>query len=85
MSGGNGEIKKVSEISWSTISGNIRAEAQRIVSGNIDYDSIINEFYKPYQEDDNIAYKENKLVDMKVFQFLQTSKVFLSVDQLLIY
>lgn len=67
MSGGNGEIKKVSEISWSTISGNIRAEAQRIVSGNSDYDSIINEFYKPYQEDDNIAYKENKLVDIESF------------------
>ncbi len=67
LSGGNGEIKKVSEISWSTISGNIRAEAQRIVSGNSDYDSIINEFYKPYQEDDNIAYKENKLVDIESF------------------
>lgn len=67
LSGGNGEIKKVSEISWSTISGNIRAEAQRIVSGNSDYDSIINEFYKPYQEDDNITYKENKLVDIESF------------------
>lgn len=63
LSGKEGSIQKVTETSWSTISGNIRAETQRIASGNKEYDFIIDDFYKPYK-DGNLAYNENKLVDV---------------------
>lgn len=67
LSGKDGEIQKVDEISWSTISGNIRAEVQGIVSGNKNYDFIVDSFYKSCQNGE-LQYTENKLVDIESFE-----------------
>lgn len=42
-------IKKVTETTWSTITGNIRADAQGIISGNDKYDDVISQMYNPYE------------------------------------
>lgn len=74
LSGKDGEIQRVNETSWSTISGNIRAEVQRIASGNKEYDFIIDDFYKPYQ-DGELPYNETKLVDIESFEIPSNAEI----------
>ncbi len=66
LSGENGKIQEVKEASWSTISGNIRAEAQRIVAGNRNYDFVIDDFYASYRDGCTTS-RENNFVDIESF------------------
>lgn len=74
LSGKDGKVQQVTETSWSTISGNIRAEIQSIASGNKDYDFIIDDFYKPYQ-DGELPYLENNVVDIESFEITSNAEV----------
>lgn len=74
LNGKNGDIQSINETSWSTISGNIRAEVQRIASGNKNYDFITDEFYKPYQ-DGELPYSENYLVDIESFEIPSNAEI----------
>ena len=41
--------KQVRETHWSAVTGNTRAELECIVSGNSEYDHVINDIYNPYR------------------------------------
>ncbi|MCD7811398.1 MAG: hypothetical protein LUG91_06060 [Ruminococcus sp.] len=45
----NGSKNQVVETNWSTVSGNVRGEFERIVSGYRDYDFVIDKMYSPYK------------------------------------
>lgn len=49
ISSKDGGVQSVSETTWSTITGNTRAEAQGIIAGNSEYDQIIETMYTPYR------------------------------------
>lgn len=49
IQGSDGKNQVVTETQWSTISGNTRAEIERIVCGNHEYDAIVDQMYFPYQ------------------------------------
>ncbi|MCM1314480.1 MAG: hypothetical protein NC040_08175 [Muribaculaceae bacterium] len=67
---GKGGVKTVTETTWSTISGNIRADVQRTVSGNNKYDSVISELYK-----DNMSSVNNALVDIESLEIPPDAEV----------
>ena len=41
--------KASKDTNWNTVSGNTSAEVERIISGNSEYDNIVNEIYNPYR------------------------------------
>lgn len=49
LSANSSEIKKVTETTWSTISGNVRSDVQGIISAHPEYDEIVNTMFYPYQ------------------------------------
>ena len=41
--------KAAKDTNWTAVSGNTSAEVERIISGNSEYDNIVNDIYNPYR------------------------------------
>lgn len=79
VSAKEGGAQAVTETTWSTITGNTRTDAQGIVSGNSEYDAIINAMYSPYASG-SLTDVENLQIpfDAETLKFTRPSSAVLS-------